>query len=186
VQKLEKEHIFLIIVVVIGLMLIIKTVKFPVDGTVNVAIMQHTGPIHSIDSHKKVGVTKHVIVDSINFLESSVLEHPSLGNLGFSKNFFIEAKTVMRIEEKGEYQFTVHSDDGFRLLINNQKVCEFSKPRKMLRTVCRSKLEKGSHNLKLIYFQAGGQMGLKAEYRLGNVHSFIGVNTDVARFEEMK
>jgi hypothetical protein len=187
VHNIAKEHILLFIVIFIGVFLVAKTVKFPKEATVNVAIMQQKkGVISSVDTPKELSSTKKILVDSVDFIESGILEHPSLGTLGYSKNFFLNAKTNMSVKEAGSYQFLVRSDDGFRLKIDNKVACEHPLPRAMLLSTCNVTLKKGKHLFDLDYYQAAGQMGLKVEYQKNGFKDYIGRSSKLISFEVVK
>ena len=184
----NKESILLGVVLFIGLLLVLKTVKFPTYGTINIAIMQQKGAIKTVDTVQKLSSTKHISVDSLNFLESRILEHPSLGQLGYTSNIFLNATTQMNIEKSGEYTFLVTSDDGFRLKIDGNTICEHPGDRPMLTTVCKKVLDKKSHHFELLYFQGGGPMGLNVRYRFkGDISSYlVGEQSKYMSFKETK
>jgi hypothetical protein len=188
VKNFNNEKILLLIVLFIGVLLIVKTIKLPTTGTVNIAIMQQKGSISTVDTVKKLVSTKNILVDSINFLESRILEHPSLGKLGYSSNIFLKAKTQMSVLHSGKYIFLVSSDDGFRLKIDNKTVCEHPGDRPMQTTICSVQLSKSTHKFVLEYFQGGGPMGLKVKYKLRNEGSsqFVGKDSKYISFKEMK
>lgn len=184
----NKETVLLLVVLFIGLLLVLKTVKFPTYGTVNVAIMQQKGAIKTVDTQQKLSSTKHISVDSLNFLESRILEHPNLGKLGYTSNIFLKATTEMHVETSGEYTFFVTSDDGFRLKIDGVAVCEHPGDRPMRTTVCKKILNKKSHRFELLYFQGGGPMGLHVRYKFQGESSshFIGEASKNMSFKEIK
>lgn len=187
-KPINKEMVLLGIVIFIGLSLIAKTIKLPTYGTVDIAIMQQKGAISTVDTPQKLSSTKHVSVDNINFLESQFLEHPSLGNLGYKANFFINVTTQMEVKIAGEYLFHITSDDGFRLKIDNKMVCEHPGDRPMTETVCSVNLSSQTHRFELLYFQGGGPMGLKALYqKKGDRKStFVGETSKYMSFKEIK
>jgi hypothetical protein len=188
VKNFNNEKILLSIVIFIALLLVAKTFKLPTTGTVDVSIMQQKGAIATVDTVKKLSSTKHILVDSINFLQSRTLQHPNLGKLGYSRNIFLNAKTQMSVLKPGEYIFLVSSDDGFRLKIDNKTVCEHPGDRPMKTTVCRVNLSKSDHFFNLMYFQGGGPMGLKVRYRLKGDSSlyYVGANSKYIKFKAVK
>ncbi len=187
-KNLNNEKIFLSIVIFIGLLLMFKTIKLPLNETVNVTIMQQKGSISTIDTIQKISSTKKITVDSLNFLVSRTLEHPNLGKLGYSRNIFLKAETKMSVLKSGIYDFLVASDDGFRLKIDNKKVCEHVGDRPMQTTICKVKLSKSVHKFELLYFQGGGPMGLKVKYKSidGKSSYFVGKSSEYIDFQEIK
>lgn len=185
-QSISKEYVLLAIVTAIAVMLMVKTIKFPHDATVSVTIIQNKEAIASAYTKQKPLSTKKLAVDSIDFPESHILEHPSLGNLGYQSNFFLEATTMMSVNKAGDYRFRVTSDDGFRLKIDNKTVCEHPQPRAMLSTECRMTLAKKTYRFELLYYQAAGQMGLSVEYFMDDVHTYVGKDSQYLEFKEVK
>ena len=187
-KYVNKESILLGVVLFIGLLLVLKTVKFPTHGTVSVAIMQQKGAIKTVDTVQNLSSTKHIAVDSLYFPESRTLEHPSLGNLGYTSNIFLKVTTEINVLKSGKYIFLVRSDDGFRLKIDNKIICEHPENRPMQTTVCKLTLTQAVHNFKLLYFQGGGPMGLKVKYKLKDESStyFVGEDSQYMSFKESK
>ncbi len=184
----KKEHVLLGIVVFIALLLLMKTVRLPHNGTIKVTLMPQKGGISTIDTPKNIYDQKSFEVDSINFLNKTVLEHPGLGVLGYSSNFFMELTSTMKVTEAGDYFFDVASDDGFRFWIDNAMVCEHPGDRPFQTTTCKKVLNKGTHLVRLEYFQGGGPMGLKVLYRHSEQSSpvLVGKSSRYISFEEPK
>ncbi len=184
---LSKEHRLLYIVLLIGAFIFFKTVHLPRSGVIAVTIIEQKGALAQLDTPRVPGTTSTIEVDTIDFAQGSQLEHKSLGRLGFQNNFFMDALTLMQVEQAGEYLFFVTSDDGFRLKIDGKTVCEFPKDRAFLSTTCRSPITKGSHRLELSYFQGGGPMGLKAMYQYAKETKkhLIGDDSNNVTFEKV-
>lgn len=80
--------------------------------------------------------------------------------------FALQFSGEIKIENAGEYEFFIHSNDGSRLFIDNKLVvdhhglhgADMEKRGKMM-------LDKGMHSLRLDYFQAGGGMYLSVQYK---------------------
>ncbi len=184
----NNEKVLLFIVIFIAVLLAVKTVKLPMNGTVNVTIMQQKGNIKTLDTVKKISSTKHILVDSIDFLESRILEHPSLGKLGYTSNIFLTLKTEITVLNAGEYVFMVSSDDGFRLKIDDKVICEHPTDRAMQMSACTVTLSKAKHKFELSYFQGAGPMGLNVKYKLKAKPEifFVGRDSEYMSFKEMK
>ncbi len=162
---LSKEYILLFIVILIGVFITSKTFKLPTHGDVEITISEQKGAIATIDTPRKAGSKHEYEIDVISFEQSTVLTHKSLGVLGYSSNFFIDARTQMDVKNSDTYLFYVASDDGFRLWIDDKNICEHVGDRPMETTTCNVKLTKGTHRYRLEYFQGGGPMALKALYK---------------------
>ncbi len=184
----DKEHYLLAVVVLIALVLAVKTVRFGGSGAIKVAVMQQQGAIITLDTPKTQTEQKILHVKTINFANKSVLEHPDVGVLGFSSNFFMEVQTRMEVEKAGEYTIYIASDDGFRLHIDGRVICEHIGDRPFSTSTCNTALSSGAHELRIDYFQGGGPLGLKALYKHAQQDQpvLIGKNSDFARFEETK
>ncbi|MBN2895242.1 MAG: hypothetical protein JXK05_05050 [Campylobacterales bacterium] len=184
----EKEHFLFAIVVLIAVLLAAKTVHFGGSGAINVSIMPQQGGIATLDTPKNHTETKTLRVPTIDFANKSVLEHPDVGVLGFSSNFFMELRTRMQVRQDGQYTFYVASDDGFRLHIDDRVICEHLGDRPFATSTCTAALQNGAHTLRVEYFQGGGPLGLKALYKHEGQASalLIGKNSDAAYFEEIQ
>lgn len=73
---------------------------------------------------------------------------------GIKTWFGIDYKTTFGIKKAGWYTFLLQSDDGSRLLIDEQKVVENGGMHKMRSRRDTIFLERGNHKLQLLYFQA--------------------------------
>lgn len=184
----EKEHFLFAVVVLIAVLLAAKTVHFGGSGAIGVSIMPQQSGIVTLDTPKNHTETKTLRVPTINFANKSVLEHPDVGVLGFSSNFFMELRTRMQVGQSGNYTFYMASDDGFRLRIDEQVICEHLGDRPFSTSTCNATLSSGTHELRVDYFQGGGPLGLKALYKHERQDQpvLIGKNSDFARFEETK
>jgi hypothetical protein len=74
------------------------------------------------------------------------------------------------------------SDDGFVLYIDNKKVAEFIGDRPIAKNEVTLFLKKGKHTFKLSYFQGGGNLGIKAFYKIGNEIHLVGENSSFVKF----
>jgi hypothetical protein len=186
-NKIKSEYYFLIFTLFIGLFLILKMFTFPTDGVLHVTISQSKTGLSVLDTKRNISSTKIIRVDTINFLQGRMLEHPQIGKLGSSKNFFMDIKTQMDVIQKGTYQFDITSDDGFRMKLNNKIACEHPGNRPMQTTTCQVPLEKGVYQFNLSYFQGGGPMGLKAFYQSrGGTRHLIGADSKEISFKAVK
>ncbi|HWP45626.1 MAG TPA: PA14 domain-containing protein [Candidatus Limnocylindrales bacterium] len=72
------------------------------------------------------------------------------------------------IEKTGEYAFTIASDDGSSLSINNQLVVDNGGTHGLETATGHIYLEAGVYPIQLKYFQAGGSYGLALSWAQGN------------------
>ncbi|WP_189799622.1 Hint domain-containing protein, partial [Tateyamaria sp. syn59] len=84
------------------------------------------------------------------------------GTLGNNDDFFgIRISTTLEVAAGGEYTFTLNSDDGSRLYVNGQEVVESDAARPVGTIETGSiTLGPGQHEIVIIYYEAGGQVGL--------------------------
>ena len=186
-NKIKAEYYFLIFTLLIGIFLIFKMFAFPTNGVLHVTISQNKKGLSVLDTKRDISSTKIIRVDTVNFLQGRMLEHPQIGKLGSSTNFFMDIKTQMSVDKKGSYQFDITSDDGFRMKLNDKIVCEHPGNRPMQTTTCKVLLEAERYQFNLSYFQGGGPMGLKASNQVqGKKRYLIGVNSKEISFKAIK
>ncbi len=187
-KESRNELVLLMIVLVIAAALIYKTVKWPLAATVHVTLVQQNAPIANLDMPRKPLATREFSVDVISFPETMELEHPNIGKLGASSNFFMTLRTNMIVKKSGIYRFSIVSDDGFRLKIDNHTICEHPGDRPMQESMCSTTLQEKAYQLELEYFQGGGPMGLKARYgyKHESLRYYIGESSDAVLFEELQ
>ena len=182
----KREWAFLLFVAFLGIFLLVKTVRLSFDeGQIRLTISQQNGAIASIETARNVSSKKVLMLQTIDFPETRILQNKQYGKLGYSQNFFLDAEVDMVVKSAGKYRFTVRSDDGFRLLIDAKSVCQHPGDRPMQGTECVVPLSNGNHRFSLSYFQGGGPMGLQVTYqKIGEKASyFVGENSDDLRFK---
>lgn len=184
----RREWWLLGIVIAIGLFILSKSFDFRLsDGEIALTITKQHGGISTIDTRRNESGRQEMWIQTLAFPEGRILTHPQYGSLGFSTNFFLDAKVRMQVKKPVDVTFLVRSDDGFRLKVDNAVICEHPKDRPMKTTTCRIHLEPGIHPLDLSYFQGGGPMGLEAKYMpKGEKPRFIGDDSDVIVFKAIK
>ena len=183
----SKTYIFFYAVLLIGIFVLYKSTSFEYHGVIDVTIAQQKGAIRTLDTPKNIGQKRHISIDRLNFPSAKTLTHKRFGMLGFSNNFFINAKVAMQVHQKGLYTFVVASDDGFRLTMDNTLICEHVKDRPYQKSTCKVNISKGKHRFELNYFQGGGPLGLHVTYALeGKTFYDVGEDTSMITFKEMK
>jgi hypothetical protein len=76
----------------------------------------------------------------------------------------------IKIDESGSYTFFIQSNDGSKLFIDNRLVVDHDGPHGAeIEKQGTINLEKGTHPIKLNYFQAGGGMFLKVKFAGPNI-----------------
>ncbi|MBK8558108.1 MAG: chitobiase/beta-hexosaminidase C-terminal domain-containing protein [Lewinellaceae bacterium] len=68
------------------------------------------------------------------------------------------------VDSDGGYQFWLNSDDGSALYLDTQKIVDNGGNHGMQEKTGYANLQKGWHGLKVIYFNSGGDAGLKVDY----------------------
>jgi hypothetical protein len=79
-------------------------------------------------------------------------------------NFAVEFFGHLKIEKKGEYTFYSESNDGSKLFIDDKEVVDNDGGHGLQERSGRIKLASGLHEIKVLYFDAGGTQHLKVYY----------------------
>ncbi len=185
----KSELVFLIIVISVAVAVLGKSINFSLySGNIKMTITQNSVGIETLDSPRKAITTKNLELQTISFLESRMLENSQYGKLGYSSNFFLDLTVDLEIKESAMYDLAVISDDGFRLKIDGNTVCEFPTNRPMQSTKCTAWLESATHTMQLSYFQGGGPLGLQVLIKHPDESSFepIGEDTDYITYKKSK
>jgi hypothetical protein len=80
-------------------------------------------------------------------------------------NFYARWTGVLRIEAAGAHEFWATSDDGSRLWIDGKMVVDNGGTHPMTEKAGKATLEAGDHEIKVEFFQGGGEAGCKVEWR---------------------
>jgi hypothetical protein len=185
--QLDKRYILLISVLIVALFVGYKSYSPELKKHVKMVITQNSKSIKRIDQKRSIKNRKIMIIDKIYFPSSTKeLIHYKLGKMGYFYNFFCDfyANFDLKIDER--VGFEVKSDDGFRLYVDGKLVAKHLKDRPMESTKTYIKLKKGTHKIKLEYFQGGGHLGVEAYYKIGNSRYFIGEDSKVVTFKSFK
>jgi len=188
ILKVDKNFTLMALALSGAIFLLIKTTPQSIKQTVKTTIYQQKESIKSIDSPMDTKNSKTFFVDSADFLNPNSLKHPKLGELGFRSNFFANFESQIDVKSSQEYIFSIYSDDGFKLFIDEKPICEFSLDRPLTKTECPIFLDSKVHKIKILYFQGGGNMGFRGLYRGKNEkkETLIGVDSKNINFMEMK
>jgi hypothetical protein len=177
---------FLVIVILIGLMILIKI--FPhinFSTPIEMTIVKQNGSITEITNQRNPSYIQHYKIPNINFPEGTEFEHPGIGKFGLQTDFFADLYTVINIKKEGTYFFSVASDDGFQLWIDNNLIGEFISNRSFSTDQVNVYLNEGDHHFKLSYYQGWGRLGLVSFYQgFGDSTTYlIGKNSKYMSFK---
>lgn len=185
-KQLDKRDFFFIFALFIFSFVVYKTIIAPYShnhGVIKLTVIQNNVGIANIDQPRNIQNQNSFYVNILDFTQSnSSLSHSQLGNIGYSQNFFIDFETKLVLSEDKNISFTISSDDGFNLLVNNTNVLSYKTHRPLMSNTISVVLNKGVHNLKLNYYQGGSQLGIKAEYKIDNQTYFIGKDSKFVQF----
>lgn len=181
----DRRWIFLFVLILLWVFVLYKTININLnfaERKLRVVISQQNKSIRTVYDEPSTVMTRDFLVDEINFPESFFfLKHKhvkTIGKYGFKKDFFVEIKAKIKILKDGEYEFVVSSDDGFALFLDDNLLMDYKFARPMSETNGKITLTAGEHKFRLLYFQAGGLMGLTAKYKYANDDRFYFVGHD--------
>lgn len=182
----DSRVIFLAIVVLLGLYMLSK-LFFPIliNPSVSMVIIKQKGRVEMLDTPVSADFESRFFINTIAFPENQVLIHKDMGNFGYMADFFITFDTIMDVKREGNYIFSVASDDGFRLIIDNNTIGEITNDRPFTTNQFTHFLDKGVHRYNLKYFQGFGGLGCVAEYQRMDDRKkrFIGQNSGFIDFK---
>lgn len=130
------------------------------DNGVNVSLYPGTGR-NAGSVQPKGQVVKQWITDEIKADEKQINPLLPEGHTEFSLVF----SSYIQIDESGEYQFYLQSDDGSRLYIDDKKVVDNGGSHGVTEKTGSIVLEKGRHNLTVDFSNNGGGYWIDAYYR---------------------
>lgn len=76
------------------------------------------------------------------------------------KKFGMTFDAVLTIEKSGDYEFALSSDDGSRLIVDGEGEIEHDGIHPQSTKTKKLTLEKGTHSIRVLYFEGGGNRGL--------------------------
>jgi hypothetical protein len=179
-----KYKFIFISILLITFYLILKNIFWPMQKNISVLIQQQNGRIFDLNTLANINKEKQLIFDQIKFREGNELFHDNTGYLRFKNDFFMHVSTQIIVLKEANYLFRIKSDDGFRLKINNQLVCEQTQGQVFATTNCTYPLKLGEYLLELDYFQGYGNLGLEMTYEAeGAAEYYIGKNSNNMAFK---
>jgi alpha-L-fucosidase len=82
--------------------------------------------------------------------------------------FAFEYNGYIKIKQDGYFNFFIQSDDGSKLYIDDTEIINNDGDHGLVEKSGRAMLRKGFHKIKVIYFDSGGDNGLKVSVQTGN------------------
>lgn len=89
------------------------------------------------------------------------------------ENFYIRWTGKIRIAKEGDYTFTTESDDGSRLLIDGKQVVDNGGLHGAQEASGDVRLTAGDHDIKIEFFEGGGDASMKASWATQGVDKQI-------------
>jgi|GEM_PF-1156355 len=160
----KSDWFFYFLVILIAFYIIIKTVHWPIEKSIDVLLLQQSKPIENLQTAHDTIFIADFAVDTIHFPEGEYFYHENFGYSEFKNDFFLKLQTQMETLKSGKYNFSIRSDDGFKLTIDNTVICAHPNGRPMEETLCSTTLNKGLHHFEIYYYQGFGYLGLEARY----------------------
>ncbi|MDQ2077194.1 PA14 domain-containing protein [Marinimicrobium sp. ABcell2] len=161
---MTKDTALTALLCLLAVLILRAMVPIGVDANLEMRVSQSNVPIRYLHQRRDIGMTKVVHLDKLDLARHNRFYHSNLGDVGYGENFFADVEASFRITEPGTYVFVVASDDGFALRINGREVCSFVRDRALATQRCPIRLDAGSHDFQLSYFQGGGHAGLRVQY----------------------
>ena len=178
-----KRYIFLTSVIFLYIFVAYKSRIFHTyHTTMNTKIIQSKTKLATLDSSYKIGSSKHIKIEKLYFPQRKTLSYYMYGDLGFSRDFLMFITSTFKAKIDTDVKFSIYSDDGFRLKIDDKTVCQYTKSRPLKKTTCKTHITKGKHTLFIKYFQGYGMLGLKGIYRIMGKNYYIGQNSKYLDF----
>jgi hypothetical protein len=162
-----------------------------VAPVLRLTLQRNASPIAHLDQTRSIVASQDVFVDRLDLSRGGRLRHAELGDIGDSsangnlENLFLGVRKRFTVLTAGDYRFLVSSDDGFSLRIDNRPLCADPRPRAMSVQTCGIRLDAGTHEFALDYFQGSGQSGLTVQYGRQDQSSnfWFGQDSPYFRFE---
>jgi len=174
-----KNSITTFILMAIAGIIYMQTSLVELRETIAVTVLQNKHDIKSVNQKRNISKSKKYYLDQISFqANENRLYHHAQGNIGYKEHYFIDFNASFSIESSAVYQFSITSDDGFALYIDNKLICEHASDRPLTKSMCSVALKPGTHDFKLKYFQGYGNVGLVALYKNTKENEFTPIGLD--------
>ena len=108
-------------------------------------------------------------IDTCSKVKSGVMSNFSIKEAAVTDHFAYDFRTLVRISERGVYRFYTYSDDGSQLYIDGKLIVDNDGGHSARRVEGKVALEKGFHELHLLYFEDYMGQELEVGYAGRNV-----------------
>lgn len=109
---------------------------------------------------------KAATMENMQPVKSGILNDFNTGNAVRKEKFGFVFTGIINIETTGMYDFYTESDDGSLLYIDGKLIVDNDGQHGMAEKTEKALLQKGFHTIKLLYYDGGGDNGLKVSYNL--------------------
>lgn len=164
-KRFDRNTALSLLLALIALAIVLRITPPMVSDVVELKLAKNATAIARIDQSRNIKHRRTLAVDRLDLSHRQQLRHPKLGRIGYGEHFFVDIEHEFEVLEGGNYRFLVGSDDGFVLRIDGEELCRFDGDRPYRENVCPVRLEAGTHQFSLSYFQGGGHAGLRVRYR---------------------
>ncbi|WP_159817988.1 PA14 domain-containing protein [Colwellia sp. 20A7] len=174
-----KNYIMTFILLTMAVAIYLQTSLVELSETIAVTVLKNKDEIKSVHQERNISKSKEYYLDQISFqANGNHLYHHAHGNIGYKEHYFIDFNSSFTTKDSAVYQFSISSDDGFALYIDNKLICQHANDRPLTKSMCSVELKAGAHDFKLNYFQGYGNVGLVALYKDIKEHQFQPVGLD--------
>jgi hypothetical protein len=105
-------------------------------------------------------------VEQLQAAKSGVVNNFNLDNKNRSQKFGFVFEGFIKIDKTAMYDFYIGSDDGSVLYVDDELIVNNNGNHGFEEKTDKAYLEKGLHKIKVVYYDAGGDNGLKVSYNL--------------------
>jgi len=166
----RKDTVMTALLLITGAVLVYAMWPVRVAPVLRLTLQRNASPIAHLDQTRSIIASHDVFVDRLDLSRGGRLRHAELGDIGDNgadgnlENLFLAVRKRFTVLTAGDYRFLVGSDDGFSLRIDNRPLCADPRPRALSVQTCGVRLDAGTHEFALDYFQGSGQSGLSVQY----------------------
>jgi hypothetical protein len=144
-------------------------------------ISQNGEAVASLDQARNITNSTVLPISTVDFPHGMVLRYNG-SELPYHENFFMDMTMTLHVQRAGNYTFTVHSDDGFRLRVDNKTVSEHTGIRPAGTNTDTTYLSAGKHLLRLTYFNGPWHSYLQVTYKGNSIERLLGNSSDEILF----
>ncbi len=128
--------------------------NIPIDGKNNFScnVYELEKNTKKLPDFSKLTAISHIYTEEFN-IPRTKFDQGFLNATNLNEWFALECSGEFNIDEKGNYKFSLTSDDGSKLYIDEKSVINNDGQHSMRKKEKNLKLESGTHSVKLEYFQ---------------------------------